>query len=230
MKVIDSLNSMLGRMTPRERRLFAILVGSVGVAMVIAAWLATAAFFGSIQEDIDHGRQVLAELRQAAPRYQELAEAKRQLEDAIRANKSSVRVTANEILKKIELAEDVPGATGNRLSDIVSFEGKTTDTPVETGKGGAKKSAKPAKGKAPVAGQMMQVEQNLEFREVPVENIMSFLSTVEQGKDLLFVTKIDLARKFNDLSHVRGTVSIATYVFQGEGGGGGEGAAGAVTE
>jgi len=214
MKIIDTLNTMLGRMTSRERRLFAILAGSLVTAIVVVAYLLTAAVFGSIQEDIDHGRQVLAEARQLAPHYQELAETRRQLEDAIRSNRSSVRVTANELLKRIEMTGEVPGAVGNKLSDIVSFEGKTTETPLDTSKGG-KKTPRKGKGKDSSGG-IVEVEQNLEFRELPVESLFQFLDSVEAAKDLLFITRVDAGRKFNDLSHVRSTVTIATFVNQTE--------------
>jgi hypothetical protein len=207
----DSVTAMVGRMTPRERRLFGVLVGAVLAAIAVAVYLATAAVFGGIQEDVDHGRQVLVELYRLAPGYQEASETKRQIEDAIRNNRQSVRVAANEMLKKMELADEVPGATGNKMSDIVSFEGKTNDVPVETGK--AKKKAAKGKGKEP--GGILQIEQNLEFREVPALNLFTFLDQVEQSKDLLFVTRLDVGRKFNNLLHVRAMVTIATYQFEG---------------
>jgi len=208
----EDLGAMVDRMTPRERRLFGVLAALVAVFVVGAAWAGVAALFGSIREETEHGRKVLAELAELAPRYRELAETRRQIEEAIRNNKTSVRVAANEILKRMELSDPVPGATGDKLSDIVSFEGKTTDTPVDFGK---KQPKKGAKGKAATGG-IVEIEQNLEFRDVPVANLVAFLDSVEQSKDLLFVTKLDVARKFNDRSHVRAVITIATFQYQGE--------------
>jgi hypothetical protein len=59
------------------------------------------------------------------------------------------------------------------------------------------------------------VEQNLEFREVPIDNLVAFLDSIEASKELLFVTKIDASRKFNKLDHVRAVVTIATFVNEG---------------
>jgi hypothetical protein len=215
MKVTESLDAMLGRMTPRERRLFGVLVTAVTAALVAGVAVATVAFFGSIQEEIDKGRASMLELRTLAPRYRELSERRRALEEAIRGTKSTARSMVNDLLKKQTLSGEVPGALGDTMADIVSFEGKTTETPVETGKGGAKaKKATKGKGKEAVSG-IVEIEQALEFKEVPSADLLAFLDAVEAGKDLLFVTKLELSRKFNDMSHVRAQVSVATYQFQG---------------
>ena len=210
MKLFETLDTMFGRRTPRERRLTTILVAAILVIVVAGAWVLSASFFSSIRDEIDHGRDVMAQLRQLGPSYLETAEDRRRIEEAIRGNRQSVRSMANEILKKIELSATVQGSTGNTLADIVSFEGKTSETPVETDK---KKTG--AKGKKD-AGGIIQVEQNLEFKEVPAMDLIKFLDAVEKSKQLIFITKIEATRKFNDLSNVRATVSIATYVFSGE--------------
>ncbi|MBM4395784.1 MAG: hypothetical protein FJ087_08845 [Deltaproteobacteria bacterium] len=209
----ENVGAMISRMTPRERRLFGVLGGVVVGMLAAITWLASSAVFGAIREEIAHDRQVMAELLELAPRYRELSDTRKAVEDAVRSNRTSVRVAANEILKRMELVDEVPGATGNRLSDIVSFEGKTTDTPVEFGRKGVKK---PPKAKGKETGGILEVEQNLEFREVPVVDLVSFLDQVEQSKDLLFVTKLDAARKFNNPRHVRAVVTIATFQSQGE--------------
>lgn len=212
MKFFETMDTMLGRMTPRERRLTGILVAALLVIVVAGGWVASMTFFGSIQADIDHGREVMAQLRQAAPRYLEVTEDRKRIEDAIRANRQSVRALSNELLKQIELSATVQGATGNSLADIVSFEGKTSETPIEQDR--KKKATSKAKGKE-TAG-IIQVEQNLEFREVPVMDLIRFLDAVEKSKDLIFVTKTDMTRKFNDKANVRATIAIATYIYSGE--------------
>ena len=214
MNLSESLGAMIGRMTERERRLTGALVAALVLFLGTGTYLAKRTVFGGIQEEIDHDRQVLAEMRDLAPRYLELDENRRQIENAIRENQAvSVRVAANDMLKKIELSSDVPNATGNKLSDVVSFEGKTTETPIDGGKG-AKKKPKGPKGKDEPGG-IVQVEQGLEFREVPVDNLFAFLDGVEQSRDLLFVTRLDIARKFNDMSHVRSMVTLATFHYSG---------------
>lgn len=213
MKLFETMDTMLGRMTPRERRLTGILVGALLVIVVAGGWVASSTFFGSIQADIDHGREVMAQLRQLAPRYLEVTEDRKRIEDAIRANRQSVRSLSNEMLKQIELSANVQGATGNTLADIVSFEGKTSETPIDLDR--KKKPASKSKGKETAAG-IIQVEQNLEFREVPATDLFQFLDAVEKSKDLIFVTKADMTRKFNDKANVRATVAIATFIYSGE--------------
>lgn len=213
MKLFETMDTMLGRMTPRERRLTGILVGAVLVVVVAGATVAGAAFFGGIQAEIDHGREVMAQLRQLAPRYLEVTENRRRLEDAIRENRQSVRSMSNEMLKQIQLSAVIQGATGDTLADIVSFEGKTSETPVDLDK--RKKTTAKTKGKE-AAGGIVQVEQGLEFREVPAMDLFRFLDAVEKAKELMFVTKVEATRKFNDKANVRATVAIATFTGGGE--------------
>jgi len=216
---VESLFGMFRRMTPRERRLTSVLAATLGLILVIGTCAGTHAIFSSIEDEIDHNAKMLSEMRDLAPRYNELSDARRQIEDAIRNNKAaSVRVAANDILKKLTLSSEIPGVTGTFLSDIVSFEGKTVETPVEVGKAvGVKRKTSKTKGKEDAAGGIVEVEQPLEFKEVPTTDLFTFLDMMASGKDLLFVTKLELARKFNDFAHIRATISVATFQFKSEG-------------
>jgi hypothetical protein len=219
MKLVDSFDAMVARMTQRERRLFLVLAAAACGTVLVAIFLAMSAVFGSIQDEIDHGRTVMAEARALEPRYKELSDQKKAIEDAIRGNKSTARSLVNDLLKRQSMSSDVPGALGDTLADIVSFEGKTTDTPVEVGK--SRKKAAKGKSKESATG-IVQIEHGLEFKEVPSADLLSLLDQVEQGKEILFVTRLDLARKFNNMEHVRAQVTVATFQFQGGGGGGDE--------
>lgn len=209
----DNIEGMLGRMTPRERRLFGVLAIAVGLVIIGGVAVGITAFFSSLQEELDRERQVLAEMRALAPTYRDLNERKRQMEEAIRNNRSTARLMVNEILKKQELSEEVPGATGGTLADIVTFEGKTSETPIEPGRGARKKASAKAKGRE--SGGLVEIEQSLDFKEVPVADLLVFLDQVERSKDLIFVTKLEMTRKFNNLSHVRAQCSVVTYQYQG---------------
>lgn len=220
MRIAETLDAILTRMTPRERRLFGILVVASVLFVGGGVWFAAHTYLRSIEEDIRDARQAIAEIRRLAPKYLEVAAAKAEVERLIRENKAtSIRVAANEILKKKELRDAVPGAMGTLMSDVVSFEGKTSETPVGLGK---KKKGKPR----PTYPGLMLIEQKLEFRDVPWENLFDFLDEVARGKDLMFVTRLDITRKFNQMSHVRAEVTLVTYQFQEKGeGSAAEGAA-----
>ena len=209
MNPVETIQAMAARMTPRERRLFGILGATLAIFLMAGVWFAASAYVSSLEEDIRTTRDAMVEIRRMAPSYLEASAARAETERLIRENKSlSIRVAANEILKKKELADEVPGATGSAMSDVVSFEGKTSETPLV--------AAKKKKGKARLASGVIQVEQKLEFREVPWENLFEFLDDVSRGKDLLFVTRLDIARKFNQMTHVRAEVVLATFQFQEE--------------
>lgn len=211
---LGSIKAMFTRLTPREKRLFAILVGIFIGLLIVLVFILVHSVFGGLMEEIEHGKKVLSEAKMIAPKYLELSAVKKQIEEAIRNNKAtSVRVAANEILKKLELSETIPGVTGNLLSDIVSFEGKTNEIPIETPKGGKKPPKPKGKEEGPI---LVEVEQVLEFREIPHRDLFKFLDAVQTGKDLLFVTKLDITRKFNNLNNVRAVITIATFQYKGE--------------
>lgn len=209
MKISESFDAMTGRLSERERRLFGLLALAAMLLLVGGAWFGVSTVFSGIREDIERDRKVLAELRNMAPQYLENQSRKRDLETAVKNNTESVRVMANEILKDIELSAEIPGALGTQMSDIVSFEGKTVETPVEL-----TKAKKAAKSKKKTTSSYIMEEQELKFKEVPQNDLMRFLDAIEKSESLLFVTKIDMKRTFNDRNRVTASVVIATFRYR----------------
>jgi len=203
----DRVFQFWARLTVREKRLFGIFGVLIAVAVFGGGWIATSLYISAMAEEVNQARKALEEAQRLIPAFKSASDAKAEVERIVRENKdTSIRVVANETLKKIELAEDVPGATGTTMSDVVSFEGKTNETPIV-----AKK--KKAKGKQAGSGFVM-VEQKLEFRDVPWSNLLEFLDNVAQSKEPLFLTKLEVARKFDRMTHVRAEVTIGTVKFQ----------------
>lgn len=167
MSISENLGAMVSRLSPRERRLVGLMGLAIVLLMVGGAWFGLSTVFSNIREDIDASRKVLVELKTLAPSYTANRARRRAVEESVRANQESVRVMANEILKVIELSESVSGAMGTRLADIVSFEGKTVETPVDL-----VKSRKSSKSKKKTASGYLQEEQTLEFKEVPQGDLM----------------------------------------------------------
>jgi len=205
--VFDQVFHFWARLTSREKRLFGIFAVVLAGLIFGGGWIATSLYINSMVEEVESARKALEQARRLIPAFKAASQAKAEVERIVRDNKdTSIRVVANETLKKIELADDVPGATGTTMSDIVSFEGKTTETPIVTKK-------RKAKGKQTPSGFVM-VEQKLEFRDVPWVNLLEFLDSVAHSKEPLFLTKLEIARKFNRMSHVRAEVTIGTVKFQ----------------
>jgi len=209
MKISETLGAMVGRLSARERRLFALLSLAAGLIVVAAAWFGMSAVFSGIREELEADRRTLVELKTLAPAYTENLSRRRAVEEAVKANQESVRVMANDLLKNIELTTTIQGAMGTRLADIVSFEGQTVETPVDL-----TRARKAPKARRRATSGYVQEEQTLEFKEISQADLMRFLDAVEKGDTLLFVTKLEMTRKFNDKNLVRASVGISTFRYR----------------
>ena len=209
--MMERISVAISTMTPRERRLFGLLFGVLVVAVLAVGGLAVRQAITDLEEQIQEERSSLARIRERIPRYLELLAKKKATEELIANTQGqSVRVAVNEMLKSLVLSDDVPGATGNTMADIVSFEGKTHETPV--GVGGSKKKRR--RGSA--YDGLVRIEQQLEFRDVPIKDLLTFLDRLRNTRQPLFVTRLEISRKFNNMEHARVEMVVATFQFREE--------------
>ncbi|MBM4388045.1 MAG: hypothetical protein FJ088_09935, partial [Deltaproteobacteria bacterium] len=54
------------------------------------------------------------------------------------------------------------------------------------------------------------------LRDAPVTSILKFLDSIESSSELMFVTKIEIARRFNKMTNARANISVSTYKFAGK--------------
>ena len=209
-KVTVEWLNYLERLSPRERLLSGILLGIfVGILILIYQVI-----IGGTFEELETDRRILedklVEIREMAPKYLEARQRYEQLMAKVKSNDIvSVRIPLNEIAKRIEYEGDISGATGNRLADIISFEGQTVKTPIflRPRSRKAKKKAKP---------DLIKIEQTANFREVPVKAFLKFIDEIQRSGKLLWVTKVSATRRFNNMEHVRASITVATLKLPGE--------------
>ncbi len=204
------ITGALDRLSQREKVLFGVLIGGFLVILVVIYQLLVGGVFSDLKMDKKQLETKVEEIRKMAPKYLKSKQEYKALMDQVKANTmASIRIPLNEIAKTIEYQGDIRGATGNRLADIISFEGQTVTTPVflRPRSKRAKKHAKP---------DLVRIEQTARFREVPVKALLEYLDKIEHSDKLMWVSKVEMTRRFNNMAHVRASITVATLQLPSE--------------
>ncbi len=198
------------RLSPRERILFGILIGFFIAIVILLYYVIVGSVFSDLETDRKILEDKLAQIQMTAPDFLEAKQRYSQLMKRVKANKIiSVRIPLNEIAKKIEYEGDIRGATGNRLADIIDFEGQTVKTPVFL-------RPRSKKAKKHATPDLIKIEQTANFREVPVKAFLKFIDAIQRSDNLMWITKINMTRRFNNMEHVRASITVATLVLPQE--------------
>ena len=198
------------RLSPRERVLFGILIGFFIAIVILLYYVIVGSVFSDLETDRKILEDKLAQIQMTAPDFLEAKQRYSQLMKRVKANKIiSVRIPLNEIAKKIEYEGDIRGATGNRLADIIDFEGQTVKTPVFL-------RPRSKKAKKHATPDLIKIEQTANFREVPVKAFLKFIDAIQRSDNLMWITKINMTRRFNNMEHVRASITVATLVLPQE--------------
>lgn len=199
------------RLSQREKVLFGVLIAIFLVILVVVYQFFVGGVFTGLRNDKKFLQQKAEEIQELAPKYLQSKKDYESLMKRVQANTMvSVRIPLNEIAKTIEYKGDIRGATGNRLADIVSFEGQTVSTPIFL-RPRSKKSKKHARP------DMVRVEQTARFREVPIKALLEYLDKIEHSDKLMWVSKVEITRRFNNMAHARAAITVATLQLPQEG-------------
>lgn len=197
------------RLSTREK----LMVGGLGafflVGVVLVVVLVVSSYLSGIEEEIADAEDKSKKLQAAASTYLEVKSKEEALLDLLQNNPIvSLRIPINNLAKSVTLPDNTT------LSDVIRFEGKTVETPIAAfgDKKGKKKPKKKGKGEEDTGPQTLKIEQDFEFRDVPIASLFDFLENIEKSPDLLFVTKLEIRRKFGDYDKAQSAfVTVSTY-------------------
>lgn len=210
---LRSLASSFDRLSTREKGLIVGLV-SVFVGLVLFfVILSVTSSLSELDDQVAEGRQALKEIYALSDEYREQTSKRAQMQTLIDENPiTSLRIPVNAIAKRITVQSDDPAYTGNgkRLSDLVSYGGKTVETRLEPK---TKKRTRARKDKEQEGGNF-EIEQSMEFSDVPLAALYEFLGELKKDDQLIFVRRLDIGRRFNNLEHVRATVTVSTIRYR----------------
>jgi hypothetical protein len=206
----DGRFAAFDRLSSREK----LMVGGLGVfffvGIVVVVVLLVSSFLSGIEEEIALAEEKAQKIELAASNYLEI-KAKQDATVAMMEENPivSLRIPINNIAKQVSLPD------GKLLSDVIRFEGKTVETPIAAfgeKKAKTKKRSKKERDEEASGPQNLKVEQDFEFRDVPIDSLYDFLEKIEQSPELLFVTKLEIRRKFGDYDVAQNAfVTVTTY-------------------
>lgn len=196
------------RLSTREK----LMVGGLGafflVGVVVALVFVASSYLEGIEEEIADGEAKSAKLQAAATTYLEMKAQEEALVSLLENNPIvSLRIPINNLAKNVSMPD------GKTLSDALRFEGKTVETPIAAfGEKKGKVKKKKKKGEEETGPQTLRIEQDFELRDIPIGALYEFLENIERSPELLFVTKLEIRRKFGDFDTAQSAfVTVSTY-------------------
>ncbi|NUN16012.1 MAG: hypothetical protein HUU55_20485 [Myxococcales bacterium] len=205
----------LDRMSSREKWMVLGLVAGFVVVIVGAAlwWFSSA--MTELEDEIATNQELMREVETAAADYASVRAKCDAIQGKIESSRIvSLRIPVNNIARNVQLSG------GKKLADEIGSLDKQVETPIAgvCEKKTEKQKKKRAKGKkgADVEGSNLRVEQDFEFRGVSIDALFDFLEGIERSEELLFVTRLDISRKFGQFDVAQtAQVTVATYKAQG---------------
>lgn len=212
MNAIRNLLQSFGRLSTREKSLIVgMIVLFFGIVLFFVS-MAISASLSELEDEVSETRATIRNIYALADDYRVVAQRQVEVTRLIEENPiTSLRISVNNIAKKItaKSTNENYDHQGKRLSDIVSYEGKTMETRIET-----KKDKKKRKKKKKDEGGHWEIAQQMSFDDIPLASLYAFLEELKKTDELLFIRRLDITRRYDNLDHAKVDMSVATVVFR----------------
>lgn len=194
------------QLSSREKSLVVGLTLTVVALIVVFISFYISGEIEAVQEELDVNSELMDEIVMKAETYMSTQAQCKAVEKMLEDNPvQSLRIPVNNIARGVNLKG------GRKLADEIGSLEKQTETFLGPVCQKAKEKKRRKRDEKPKRG-VLRLEQDFEFRNIPIEAIYGFLNGIDKSKDLLFVTNIDVRRKFGDpASAGQATVTVATY-------------------
>jgi len=203
--------SSFDRLSSREKVLVFGLVGGVSVFVLLVAFIWANSVLSDLEEEIAFNAEIFEEIEvEVAPYREAMAKVSGEKDRIVGNEVVSLRLPVNKIARGVSLPD------GTKLSDQLGSLAKQVETPIDTS-GKKKRSGKKRKRDKADEGDVMKLEQDVQFRNIPLNAIYDFLEGIDE-RELLFVTRLEIKRKFGGdfTSAQNAMVTVMTLRGQGE--------------
>ena len=209
------LSGAIDRLSGREKALVGTMVGLAVVLVVFLGYLFLGGGVSDLEDRIAEDRDSLAKIHAFSHKYMAAVKEKEATRNIAVTNADiNLRLAINDIAKGISF--QARGRDGNvegtkKLSDVVQF-----DQINEQKLSKRKKRGKRSKENQDVGyyrrDQPMTLSENVSF-----DAIYQLMERIEESDNLLYVTKLEFSRDFQDgrIARKNASMVISTYFYQG---------------
>jgi len=198
---------ILQRIGSRERRFIGLILVVALVAGTVAGTIYMGTIIAEVEETLEEGELALEEIRISAEEYLDSMRKKRALETAIQDNKTGIQTAIDAIAKKVEVTR-LGGADGEQSSfdKVLRYEAKTTERPILLGEKKKKSRDK--------SSDYFELSQPTEYSFVKFIDLMTFLEQIESPDHLMYISKLEVTRKYMDPEFVQGQLTVSTFIYK----------------
>lgn len=199
------------RLSSREKVMVLGLVGGITVIIVAVGLLWSSSILGELEEEIVFNEELFVEINDAVIPYREaMAKVSGEKDRIVGNDVVSLRLPVNKIARSVALPD------GSKLSDQLGSLAKQIETPIDTS-GKKKRNGKKRKREKGDEGDVVRLEQDVQFRNIPLNALYEFLEGIDE-KELLFVTRLEIKRKFGGdfVNAQNAMVTVMTLRGQGD--------------
>lgn len=201
---MNRIRRRLDHLTSREKIMIFGLLITVITIVIFLYFFFTISASSDIELQIEEGKITLASLDKKLLSYLKRTNINDKLKEQIVHNPiKSLRIPINNIAKAISYESNY----GKKyLNDVIKFEGKIKEKKITFGKKKLFKKSMSHKG-------FWQIEQDVDFSSIPVEAFYEFISKLSSSEKILFITKLDALRKYNNPKQVRVSLTVGTIKY-----------------
>lgn len=201
---------VLQNLSSREKTLLLVAFLMVVVGGSSVAYIYLDSEIQALQERIDAGREAITTIQERSREYVDSMRKKQALEDAIKENDTRIQTAIDAIARKVEAVTDAEGKSPPGTFDrILRYEAKTTQRPLVLGQKGTKKGSKKES-----ATDFQEVSQPVDYGMVRFLDLVKFWEQIESPERLMYISKIEINRKFGADNIVHGRMTISTFIYQ----------------
>jgi hypothetical protein len=197
---------ILQRIGSRERRFIGLVLAVAMVAATVAGTIYMGTIIAEVEQTLEEGEMALEEIRISAEEYLDSMHKKRVLETAIQENTTGVQTAIEAVGKKVEVTRaGNDGGAPTSFDKVLTYEAKTTERPILLGE---KKKSRDK------SSDYFELSQPTKYSWVKFIDLMAFMEQIESPDHLMYVSKLEMTRKFGEPEFVMGELTVTTFIYK----------------
>lgn len=216
----SALGRWFSRLSDRERKL--VVAGGllVSIALLALTGVLVSRRVSTLEDQVAINADALNEVLQLAPKYLDNRREEKEIDEQLkRASASSLQSTLLGIAKDVQFERTYAegGTSVARMSDFIKFSNSTEVLADLTKTGKRNKRRKPKKKGAKAGKQVFLATIEVVFDRIPDTALFQFIAKVEQHKEALFATSLDISRESPNHDHFRAKMRVGQFKYGNEG-------------